>query len=81
MGEKRILPRTLSQRTARALLEAEGWTMTIGGKHQVKMEKPGHRPITLPAHRRGDYSAGLTNAILRQAGLKGSSDSGSEDGD
>jgi predicted RNA binding protein YcfA (HicA-like mRNA interferase family) len=53
--------------------------MTIGGKHQVKMEKPGHRPITLPAHKRGDYAPGLTSAILRQAGLKGSSDTGSQD--
>lgn len=42
------LPRVLSQRTARKLLEEHGWTQTIGGKHSVKMTKPGHRPITLP---------------------------------
>ncbi len=65
------LPRVLSQRTARKLLEEHGWTQTIGGKHSVKMTKPGHRPITLPRHRGSDYSPGLTAAILREAGLKG----------
>jgi predicted RNase H-like HicB family nuclease len=30
-------------------LEAEGWTLERGGKHQVKMTKPGRRPIALPA--------------------------------
>jgi len=64
------LPRVLSQRTAKQLLEANDWTETIGGKHVVKMTKEGQRPITLPACRRQDYSPGLTAAILRQAGLK-----------
>jgi predicted RNA binding protein YcfA (HicA-like mRNA interferase family) len=64
------LPKTLNQRSAAELLEAHGWTRTRGGRHVVKMEKPGHRPITLPAHKRRDYPAGLTAAILRQAGLK-----------
>jgi predicted RNA binding protein YcfA (HicA-like mRNA interferase family) len=66
------LPKTLSQKSAKALLLAHGWTEGHGGKHNVKMEKPGHRPITLPAHKRRDYAPGLTDAILRQAGLKGS---------
>ena len=65
------LPRVLSQRSAKELLEREGWTETRGGKHVVKMEKPGQRPITLPKHGGQDYSPGLRNAILRQAGLKG----------
>jgi len=43
--------------------------MTRGGKHVVKMEKEGSRPITLPHHRGKSYSKGLTAAILRQAGL------------
>jgi predicted RNA binding protein YcfA (HicA-like mRNA interferase family) len=60
----------LSQRKARALLEANGWTMTRGGKHSIKMEKPGQRPITLPRHKGADYGKALTAAILRQAGLK-----------
>lgn len=61
----------LSQRTARALLETHGWICETGGKHVVKMVRPGQRPITLPMHRGSDYSRGLTAAILRQAGLKG----------
>jgi predicted RNA binding protein YcfA (HicA-like mRNA interferase family) len=71
-SSRRSLPRVLSQRSAIALLESEGWIKTIGGKHSVKMEKPGHRPITLPTNRREDYPPGLTSAILREAGLKGS---------
>ncbi|MEV7013244.1 type II toxin-antitoxin system HicA family toxin [Streptosporangium sp. NPDC051022] len=65
------LPRVLNQRKAKKLLEAAGWVETLGGKHTVKMEKDGHRPITLPMHGGRDYSPSLTDAILRQAGLKG----------
>jgi predicted RNA binding protein YcfA (HicA-like mRNA interferase family) len=65
------LPRVLNQRTAKRLLERHGWTEERGGKHVVKMTKPGERPITLPHHQGGDYSPSLTAAILRQAGLKG----------
>ncbi len=65
------LPRVLNQRSAKQLLEASGWTETIGGKHAVKMTKKGQRPITLPMHGGDDYSRDLTAAILRQAGLKG----------
>ena len=61
-----------NQRSMKRLLEANGWTETMGGKHVVKMTKPGHRPITLPHDRGGGgYPPGLTAAILRQAGLKG----------
>ena len=42
-----------------------------GGKHVVKMTKPGHRPITPPHDKGGGYPIGLTMAIMRQAGLKG----------
>lgn len=50
------------------LLEEQGWEAGRGGKHQVKMTKPGMRPITLPQHAK-DYPVGLTRAILKQAGL------------
>lgn len=50
-------------------LKADGWTQERGGKHVVKMTKPGNRPITLPMHKGGDYSKGLDSAIRRQAGL------------
>ncbi len=65
------LPRVLNQKSAKALLEREGWTETIGGKHVVKIEKPGQRPITLPQNHGRDYPPGLRSAILREAGLKG----------
>lgn len=71
MAGRRDLPRVLSQRSARELLEQHGWRQTVGGKHNVKMERPGERPITLPMHRGRDYSPSLTAAILRQAGLRG----------
>ena len=62
-------PRTINQKHAIALLQEHGWTLARGGRHAVKMTKPGERPITLPMHRRRDYGPGLTRAILRQAGL------------
>ena len=62
-------PKTLNQASAKKLLIAHDWTETLGGKHNVKMEKPGHRPITLPRHKGADYGSGLRAAILRQAGI------------
>lgn len=71
MGKQRdALPRILDQKSARALLEEHGWEMTIGGKHNVKMEKSGQRPITLPKHKGRDYSVSLSQRILKQANLK-----------
>lgn len=64
------LPRTMNQREAQALLEANGWKRTLGGKHVVKMEKEGCRPITLPSCDGEQYAVGLTSRILKQAGLK-----------
>ena len=49
-GDVPDLPTTLDQKSARKLLEAHGWTRTKGGKHVIKMEKQGKRPITLPKH-------------------------------
>jgi len=60
----------LSQKIARKLLEEHGWTCTKGGKHSIKMEKRGHRPITLPKHQGQMYGKGLSDAIRKQAGLK-----------
>jgi hypothetical protein len=63
-------PKVLNQRSAKKLLEAHGWTETLGGKHVVKMEKLGRRPITLPHDKgTGGYPPGLRSAILREAGL------------
>jgi hypothetical protein len=33
------------------------------------MTKPGHRPITLPEHKRQAYSKGFEAELRRQAGL------------
>ena len=60
----------LSQAKARKLLESHGWTKTRGGKHNVKMEKDGERPITLPKHQGQDYSKGLSGAIRKQARIR-----------
>jgi predicted RNA binding protein YcfA (HicA-like mRNA interferase family) len=59
----------LNQKRAQKRLEEQGWMKTQGGKHVIKMEKAGKRPITLPHHKGQDYSKGLTAAILKQAGL------------
>ncbi len=61
---------TLNQKKAIKLMRKNGWTKTSGGKHQVKMTKPGHRPVTLPRHKGRDYPPGLAAAILKQAGLR-----------
>jgi predicted RNA binding protein YcfA (HicA-like mRNA interferase family) len=59
----------MNQKSARKLLEENGWKETQGGKHNIKMEKAGCRPITLPMHGGEDYSKRLTAGILREAGL------------
>lgn len=64
------LPKTMTMKEARTLLQANGWKETQGGKHGVKMEKKGCRPITLPTHNGSAYSQSLTQAILKQAGLR-----------
>jgi predicted RNA binding protein YcfA (HicA-like mRNA interferase family) len=61
---------TLNQKKAIKLLKENGWTQARGGKHQVKMTKPGYRPITLPQHKGRDYPTGLAQAILKQAELR-----------
>lgn len=48
---------------------AAGWSQETGGRHQVKMTKPGQRPITLPENKRQVYSKGFEAALRRQAGL------------
>ena len=64
------IPQTLNQADMIRLLAANGWTQESGGKHQVKMTKSGHRPITLPDHKRRDYPSGLREAILKQANIR-----------
>lgn len=65
----REAPKVLCQKSAIKLLKSHGWRQTLGGKHNVKMEKDGCRPVVLPMHKGRDYSPGLRAAILQQAGL------------
>jgi predicted RNA binding protein YcfA (HicA-like mRNA interferase family) len=51
-------------------LEGEGWAFGRGKNHQVKMTKPGRRPITLPEHKRRAYSKGFEAQLRREAGLQ-----------
>jgi predicted RNA binding protein YcfA (HicA-like mRNA interferase family) len=51
-------------------LQRAGWMLERGGKHQVKMTKPGRRPITLPANKRRAYSKGFEAQLYREAGLQ-----------
>ena len=69
MSRRSPIPKVGSQSTAIRVLREDGWTQTKGGKHNVKMSKPGQRPVTLPHHGGKDYSKGLWAAILREAGL------------
>ena len=61
---------SLDQKKAKKLLEEHGWQQTKSGKHQIKMDKAGHRSITLPQHNNRTYSKGLTASILREAGIE-----------
>jgi predicted RNA binding protein YcfA (HicA-like mRNA interferase family) len=64
------LPKTMTYKEARSLLEANGWKETQGGNHGVKMVKEGCRPVTLPTHHREKWSVSMTQSILKQAGLR-----------
>lgn len=66
------MPRT--QKEWIAILEADGWTLARGGKHQVKMTKVGRRPITLPEHKRRAYSKGFEAQLRREVALNGRED-------
>ncbi|MGI9113244.1 MAG: type II toxin-antitoxin system HicA family toxin [Gaiellaceae bacterium] len=63
------MAKLLNQAAARKLMEADGWVVARGGKHVVKMTKPGMRPVTLPFHGGQAYGKALSAAIRKQAGL------------
>jgi hypothetical protein len=70
------VPRTQKEWIKR--LRVEGWSRETGGKHQVKMTKPGFRPITLPDNRRRAYSKRFEAQLERE--LKSGQPSGLENG-
>jgi hypothetical protein len=51
-------------------LQRAGWSLERGGKHQVKMTKPGQRPVTLPENKRRAYSKGFEAQLRRETGLQ-----------
>ncbi len=61
------LPRTQTQWIK--VLGRNGWRQQAGGKHQVKMTKPGRRPVTLPDNHRRAYSRGFEAQLRRETGL------------
>ncbi|HYP22981.1 MAG TPA: type II toxin-antitoxin system HicA family toxin, partial [Actinomycetota bacterium] len=69
-------PRRYTQKELQKRLEAAGWVKTTGGKHVVKMVKPGRRAITIPICRGETLSVGLCRRILKQAGIDGRSHNG-----
>jgi hypothetical protein len=58
------VPRTQKQWIKRLL--KEGWSKERGGNHQVKMTKPGLRPIILPEIHRRAYSKGFEAQLERE---------------
>jgi predicted RNA binding protein YcfA (HicA-like mRNA interferase family) len=52
-------------------LEREGWSFGRGKNHQVKMTKDGHRPITLPEHKRRAYRRALRRNYGERRGYRG----------
>ena len=37
-----------TQKALIKMLKDHGWERSVGGKHQVKMTREGHRPVTIP---------------------------------
>jgi predicted RNA binding protein YcfA (HicA-like mRNA interferase family) len=62
--------RRYTQKELKRRLESEGWTERTGGKHVVKMVKRGERPITIPMYKGETLPIGLSQAILKQAGIE-----------
>ena len=72
MGKWRLgdaLPKTINQSLMIEVLEAHGWTLDRGGKHNVKMTKPGERPIPLAQNKGKDYPKRTRDGVLKQAGI------------
>jgi predicted RNA binding protein YcfA (HicA-like mRNA interferase family) len=61
--------RRYTQKQLKKRLKGEGWVNTGGGKHVIKMSKPGHRPITIPMCGGETLDVALSSSILKQAGI------------
>lgn len=57
----------MTQKEMVKLLSSHGWNRVKGGKgSHVKMDKSGHRPVTIP---KGEINKYTERAIFKQAGL------------
>jgi predicted RNA binding protein YcfA (HicA-like mRNA interferase family) len=59
-----------TQKQLTKILKEQGWEQAIGGKHQVKMTREGQRPVTIPEFKGETLPVGLSQAILKQAGIE-----------
>ena len=59
-----------TQKALAKVLKERGWEQSVGGKHQVKMTREGHRPVTIPEFKGETLPVGLSQAILKQAGIE-----------
>ena len=59
-----------TQKTLIKMLKGHGWEQSVGGKHQVKMTRECHRPVTIPEFKGETLPVGLSQAILKQAGIE-----------
>jgi len=59
-----------TQKTLIKMLKDQEWERSVGGKHQVKMTREGHRPVTIPEFKGETLPVGLSQAILKQAGIE-----------
>lgn len=66
------IPKVVDQSVMIQILEAHGWLLARGGKHNVKMTKPGERPIPLPQNHGKDYPKQTRDGILKQANISDS---------
>lgn len=59
-----------TQKALIKMLKEHGWEQSVGGKHQVKMTRESHRPVTIPEFKGETLPVGLSQAILKQAGIE-----------
>ena len=59
-----------TQKALIKMLKEHGWEQSVGSKHQVKMIQEGHRPVTIPEFKGETLPVGLSQAILKQAGIE-----------
>jgi predicted RNA binding protein YcfA (HicA-like mRNA interferase family) len=62
--------RRYTQKQLIKMLKEHGWEQATGGKRQVKMTRERHRPVSIPEFKGETLPVGLSQAILKQAGIE-----------